>query len=545
MAANRGPSATLPSRRLFFSTAAGAASLAGGPVLAPAAQSDPGAPRLDRLLALRSSRAELLRSVPIGNTSTNGDEERYPAKINSFSKTLRKSPLGEVDRDAYDSLVRACESGRPADFEAILRGGPVRLKNPGGAYSLQYAGLDQSQFSIPPAPRFDSAEQAAEMVELYWMSLARDIPFAAYETHPDIAAAASELTRLGVGPGDRITAGSLFRGPAAGALNGPYLSQFLLQPLHFGTVICEGKQTTALPGVDYMTQWSDWFSIQIGENKGGGTGLEPGAARYIRNGRDLAHYVHYDWSYSPFYQALWTLLSYGDRAYTENNPLLWSRGQEPYINFGAPDSFDFVSRAAKPAFQAAWWQKWMVHRRARPEEFGGRVHQNLEQVTAYPIHRSVIESEGLRRSKAKWGTGLLAQAYAEGCPGHSAYPSGHATVSGACITMLKAFFRDSFVIPNPVTASADGTKLEPYAGPALTIGGELDKLAYNIAAGRNFAGIHWRSDMVEGVKLGERVATEVLRDLASAYEHDDFGGFRVRRVDGSEVVVSPGSAPTL
>ena len=482
----------------------------------------------------------MLQSVPAGSTLTNGDEERYPSKIASFAKTLRKNVRGEVDLDSYESLIRACDSGHAADFEAILRGGSVRLKNPGGAYSLQYTGLDQSQFAIPPAPRFDSAAQAYEMVELYWMSLVRDVPFTEYGAHPDIAAAAAELTRLGGSP---VAPGAVFRGPAAGALAGPYLSQFLLQPVHFGTVLCEAKQTTSMPGVDYLTQWSEWFSIQIGENKGAGTKLEPNAARYIRNGRDLAHYVHYDWSYSPYYQALWTLLSYGDRAYTENNPLLWSRGQEPYINFGAPDSFDFVSRAAKPAFQAAWWQKWMVHRRARPEEFGGRVHQNLEGVTAYPIHRGVIESEALRRSRAQWGTGLLAQAYAEGCPGHSAYPSGHATVGGACITMLKAFFRESFVIPNPVVPSADGTRLEPYNGPPLTLAGELDKLAYNIAAGRNFAGIHWRTDMEEGVRLGERVATEVLRDVATAYEHDDFGGFRFRSVDGQEVVVSPGTGP--
>lgn len=532
----RGPSAT--SRRQFFGSTAAAATAG---LSAAAAQELPShsSPRLGRVRALRVRQAELLHAAPVGSTITNGDEDRYPSKINSFSKTLRKNVLGEPDRAAYDSMIRACESGRAEDFEAILRGGPVRLKNPGGAFSMGYVGLDQSQFTLPPAPRFDSAEQAAEMVELYWMSLLRDVPFAEYGTHPDVAAAAAELSRLGGG----VTAGSIFRGPAAGALTGPFVSQFLLQPVHFGTVVCEGKQTTAMPGVDYMTQWSDWFSIQIGENKGAGTRLEPNATRYVRNGRDLAHFVHYDWSYSPFYQALWTLLSYGERAYTENNPLLWSRGQEPYINFGAPDAFDFVARAAKPAFQAAWWQKWRVHRRARPEEFGGRVHQNLEQVTAYPIHRGVMESEALRRSRAKWGTGLLAQAYGEGCPGHSAYPSGHATVSGACITMLKAFFRDSFIIPNPVVASADGTRLEPYSGPPLTVGGELDKLAYNIAGGRNFAGIHWRSDMVEGVRLGERVATEVLRDVVTAYDHDDFGGLRYRRVDGSELVVGPGSLP--
>lgn len=466
---------------------------------------------------------------------TNGDELRYANRIGNFSKTLRKNPIGEVDRASYDSMIRACESGHQADYEAILRAGPVRLKNPIGAYGFQFAGLDQSQFFLPAPPQFDSAAQAVEMMELYWQSLARDIPFSAYSSsQPLIAEAAAEL---GTSP-ER-----LFRGPASGALTGPYLSQFLLQPVQFGSIPCDARQTTALPGVDYMTQWADWFSIQIGENKGPGTALEPNVVRYIRNGRDLAQYVHHDWSYSPYYQTIWVLLSYGDRAYTENNPLMWSRNQEPYVHFGPPDAFDFVARAAKPAFQAAWWQKWMVHRRLRPEEFGGCVHQNLEQVTVHPIHPDLMKSRALQRSRAKWGTGLLAQAYSEGCPPHSSYPSGHATVAGACVTMLKAFFRESYVIPNPVVPSADGLTLEPWTGGTLTLGGELDKLAYNIAAGRNFAGIHWRSDMEEGVKLGEAVATEILRDLATAYDFDDFGGFRFTRMDGTEAVVTPGTGP--
>ena len=519
----------MPNRRRFFSSAF--ASLSSASLLA--ATSDEVA-RPERAASLRLRRADSMRATPIPAATTNGDEQRYANRAGSFSKTLRKTAIGEVDPAAYDSMIRACQSGRYSDFEAIIRGGAVRLKNPSGAFGFQYLGLDQSQYAIPPPPRFDSAAQATELIELYWMSLARDIPFSAYAANPSVAEACTEL---------RQTPAAIFRGPADGALAGPYISQFLLQPVHLGTVVCDGRQTAAMPGVDYMTQWADWFTIQVGENKGAGTQLEPNTTRYIRNGRDLAHYVHYDWSYSPYYQALWTLLSYSDRAYTENNPFMWSRGQEPYLHFGPPDAFDFVARAAKPAFQAAWWQKWMVHRRLRPEEFGGHVHQNLEQVTLYPIHPGVLASRALQRSRERWGTGLLAQAYAEGCPPHSAYPSGHATVAGACVTMLKAFFRESFVIPRAVVPSADGLHLEPWTGTPLTIGGELDKLAYNIAAGRNFAGIHWRSDMEEGVKLGEAVAVEVLRDLASAYDLEDFGGFRFTRVNGVEAIVSPGSEP--
>jgi hypothetical protein len=69
--------------------------------------------------------------------------------------------------------------------------------------------------------------------------------------------------------------------------------------------------------------------------------------------------------------------------------------------------------------------------------------------------------------------------------------------------MLKAFFNESFVIPNPVVASDDGLKLVPYTGAPLTVGGELNKLASNISLGRDAGGVHYRSDGIEGLKLGE------------------------------------------
>jgi hypothetical protein len=38
----------------------------------------------------------------------------------------------------------------------------------------------------------------------------------------------------------------------------------------------------------------------------------------------------------------------------------------------------------------------------------------------------------------------------------------------------------------------------------LTVGGELDKLAGNVSYGRNFAGIHWRSDASAGLPWARR-----------------------------------------
>ena len=134
-----------------------------------------------------------------------------------------------------------------------------------------------------------------------------------------------------------------------------------------------------------------------------------------------------------------------------------------------------------------------------------------------------------------YGTSLLPMAYPEGAPTHPSYPAGHATIAGACVTVLKAFFKESFVIASPVQADANGLNLVPYAG-ALTVGAELDKLASNISLGRDTGGVHWRSDGIEGMKLGEEVAIQMLRDH-KLLNNESFAGFSLTRFDGTTVVI--------
>jgi len=109
---------------------------------------------------------------------------------------------------------------------------------------------------------------------------------------------------------------------------------------------------------------------------------------------------------------------------------------------------------------------------------------------------------------------FLPQAYPEGCPTHPSYPAGHAVIAGACVTVIKACLDESYVLPEPVMASADGLSLLPWKGADLTVGGELDKLAANIIQGRNHAGLHWRSDAVEGPALRRLLAALTLDAVA-------------------------------
>ena len=109
-------------------------------------------------------------------------------------------------------------------------------------------------------------------------------------------------------------------------------------------------------------------------------------------------------------------------------------------------------------------------------------------------------------------------------------------MAGAAGTMLKAFFNGDFVIPDPVMPNADGTELVAYTGVPLTIEGELNKLASNIALGRDVAGLHFRTDGDLGMAVGEAYAISILRELVDTY-NEDFAGFSFNKFDGTPVTI--------
>src|SRR5262249_4649770 len=158
----------------------------------------------------------------------------------------------------------------------------------------------------------------------------------------------------------------------------------------------------------------------------------------------------------------------GERVYRgapfdARNPYRGKRCQTGFVTFGVAHVLDLVARAAFDALKPCWYQKWYVHRRLRPEEFCGRVHVHKTKPAGYPISDSILESEALQIVRDTHGTYLLPQAYPEGAPLHPAYPGGHAAIAGACATVLKAFFDESFAIDDPVVSSVDGSRLLPYS----------------------------------------------------------------------------------
>ncbi len=553
------------SRRAFLqgisgATAAAAATTAVGlPALgttsAAAGEDDSdaatGAVRANRAFGMRREAAVAERRVPIPDHPTNGDESRYANTIGNYSKGLPHNNLGVVDPAAYRSLLGALHTGEPEDFERIIVGGNVGLVDPQAGLAFDLEGTDSHQLAMGPPPALASAEKAGEAVEDYWMALLRDVPFTKYNTDALAQQAAAELSRLtdfrGPKQGGRVTAQTLFRGFTAGDIVGPYASQFLLKTFDFGAITVEQKINTYFPlragGADYMTDAASWLAVQNGQGPFGFNRVDP-TPRHVRSGRDLSAYVHVDVLYEAYLNACIWLQDHGaplnpGNPYGSGFLTTKSRTQVGFGTFGGPHVQALLAEVATRALKAVWYQKWFVHRHLRPEEFGGLVHFTKTGAASYPLHPDVVNSQAVQEVFKRNSTYFLPHAYPEGCPQHPAYGAGHATVAGACSTVVKAWFDENFLIPDSVVASEDGLSLVPYTGAdagRITLGGEMNKVAANVGIGRNHAAVHWRSDYADSLLLGEAVAISILRDQRATY-NEDFPGFTFTRFDGTQITV--------
>jgi hypothetical protein len=483
----------------------------------------------------------------------------------NYSKGLPHDAQGHVDPAAYRTFLRALTSGNHSDLEHVPLGtaGPNarKLTNPQAGLAFDLQGPDAQALTMPPPPRIDGPEHSAEMAELYWMALLRDVNFTDYGTGagtdvgPNTSTdAANSLTNdftAFTGPRDAagaVTPATLFRGFTRGDLVGPYVSQFLLKPVVFGTLRFNQRQRTAKTDLDFMMAFAEWLSIQNGAQPA----VAPGHPsnfdtfrRYIRNARDLATYVHFDALYEAYLNACLILLEMG-APFDPGNPYQDSTTQAGFGTFGGPHILSLVTEVATRALKAVWYQKWFVHRRLRPEAFGGLIHNQVNGIAAYPIDGEILDTSGGsvldRVHQFNLGKGhdtfLLPMAFPEGSPTHPAYGAGHATVAGACVTILKAWFDESFIIPNPVVSNAMGNALDPYMGPGagnLTVGGELNKVAANVGIGRNMAGVHWRTDYTASMNLGEEIAIGILEEQKLCY--NERHSLTLTRFDGTTTVI--------
>lgn len=592
--------------------------------------------RKESAYEVRRAAADLARSRPHPRHKANGDELRFrhpkgsfqegrPSYLASFTKGLPHDiQTGLVCSPSHFSrFVRAIDNPtesnirrvplgprkKAAFYSAMASEPPAPLRawesmGAGSTYDLE--GPDAQAVTMPPPPQLQSPELAAEMTELYWMALLRDVPLSQFSisgreewrrrmrrskykevqgyyrmVHDLLDEAVMDMsttvwaseTLLDLTRSERyrkrgkFNIQTIFRGMTPGDEVGPYLSQFLLvgttglgdgnDPtdgyIQYGAMRMDQRVRVATPGRDYMTTWASYIDVQNGADVSGREQYSQGETlyRFIATPRDLATYVHVDALYQAYLNACIILLNLEvpfDAGIPFQSDDEYDR-QQGFATFGGPHILSLVTEVATRALKAVRFQKYNIHRRLRPEAVGGlldRYRKNKRD----PLYRSVSglykslspdlikkvgqkndaqnsnqedngipRSEDLRMEKRRRSPMLLPMAYPEGSPMHPSYGAGHATVAGACVTVLKAFFDHEFELPFAYVPSEYGTHLEKvrHLSEPLTVEGELNKLCGNISIGRNWAGVHYFSDYYESILLGERVAIGILEEQKLTY----------------------------
>lgn len=544
---------TNPSRRSFMGQAGGMTAMAVAAALLPrkaeaSVITYKDTTRANLAFAYRKQEAQT-EKIDIGVLPDNGDAAKFSDHSGTWSKVLAHDNLEIVNQNSYTSFTNALTSGNFSDFENIIVGNPggtngnAQLNGPQTSLAFDLEGLDSHATNIPPAPSVTTAQTADEEVEHYWAALLRDTNFTDYASNPSlVASAVSELNKLSYigGSGNNeypfpVTPGNLFRGQIVkndGNVHGPYISQFLIQPTAYGAQPISQMYQTFMPNQNFMTSVTEFMNVQNGFPPSGALQNDT-VFRHIRNGRDLSAYTHVDVLHEAYFIAM--LVLFGIHApRNPGNPYINSRTEHGFGTLDNGDAAGTITEMATRALKAAWFHKWIVNLRQRPEEVGALVHARLTNRSPMPqasgfLNGDVLNSKAVAQVFSQFGTYLLPQAFPEGAPTHPCYPTGHGTVGGACVTALKFFFDGSQPIRPLLLAagsdvmqpSEDGTSLVAYTGSdrdSLTINGELVKLAFNISFGHGIhAGIHFRSSTQQSILLGEQVAIAVLNDRSLGY----------------------------
>lgn len=538
--------------------------------------------RKDQARALRSDVAGLAAGKSQPEHRSNADERAAYCYAMNFTKGLPHDPgTGLVQENAfYELFVKAIDSGNENDFVATPLGppegrfftgeGPVRAwesQSAGLAFDLQ--GPDAQAVTMPPAPSLGSPELTAEIAEVYAQALLRDALLSRFGAHdlsdarvdelaavlnqldwfkdqrlPGLSEAAKRRRRI------NLTPASLFRGIAPGDDIGPYLSQFLLIGntgvddqydveqglIQYGAQTISQKVPKATPGRDYLTDWETWLDVQNGLDRRRQE-TYTGDTVFITTGRDLATFVHYDALYQAYLNACLILLARNipfDPGIPFQPPDATDH-QQGFAHFGAPHILSLVTEVATRCLKAVRYQKFNVHRRLRPEALAGRLEKaDHLPTTAFTQLQNQLDDGLLERiQQHNNGPLLLPMAFPEGSPMHPSYGAGHATVAGACVTVLKAFFDHSQPFAAKDTpkkafvVADDGAQLKQIdvtdtnGQPSqLTVEGELNKLAANISIGRNWAGVHYYTDYWESLLLGEQIAIQILQEQRHTFQEN-------------------------
>src|SRR6266550_2565947 len=314
----------------------------------------------------RTSTAQA-EDISVAVRPDNGDATRFTDFSGNYSKALVHDALGVPNPTSWLSLRNALMSGRFIDFES----------------------RDSHATVEPPSPSVASAQTAAEQVEHYWAALLRDVPFRNYANNSTVLQAVADMNSrsfLLSGANNEyplpVTPQNLFRGQVFvgdGNVQGPYVSQFMIQPTFLGVQPLSQQYQTFLPvgggGSDFMTSVSEYQLVQNGGDSGRRLAFD-NQFRSIRDGRDLAAYTHADVLYQAYFVDFLLLAQMGTPL-NPDNPYIGSRTEKAFATLGGPDAASMLAEVAARALKAAWFYKWIINLRMRPEEYGALVQARL------------------------------------------------------------------------------------------------------------------------------------------------------------------------
>jgi hypothetical protein len=448
------------------------------------------------------------------------DERIFEEYKICFSKGLKHGFEGYPDPKAYANF---CAAIKTRDLTALERmKASVPWVDPIAGDKISSADV----LRLLGGRWWGTKVMLGDVAEVYWASLCRDIPFSNYHRNELVDRAQDELRRI---DSARFSS-SPFKINMPGMADGGYLSQFLIKPVPINGAGLAQRISCPTASNDFLMAIESWAECQNGvPTRSITTYLD--VPRYVFNGRALAEFVRHDFVFQAFLWAALILQSWGRRAVNPSLAAHYIENSTSFVNNGWAEVFALLAEASHRALRDAWFWKWRVFRRLRPEEFAGRYAFAANETFAVDELRKLDALEALSTSKAKFGTAYLPQAYPEGSPLHPSFPAGHAGIAGACVTILKAFTDPAALIPSPVTPSLDGLDVVSFKKD-LSIEGELNKLAWNIAFGRSFAGIHYRSDHQAGLLLGEDIALQLLAERAREIVRAK-STVRLRRFDGT------------
>ena len=280
-------------------------------------------------------------NVQVSTQHTNGDEALYSDFRGSFGVTLQHDSNGFIIPNSFKQLVKALQSQKPSDFNKIPIGaGFTKLTDPQAGFAFSLESNDPWLHTVPAAPAFASAERGADTVEVYCSALNRDVLFENYDSSPTVAQSVADLNLLSNFTGPKIngvvTPDTFLRGTVPGCLEGPYISQFLLNAAPFGTTQSIGPALKAPPaGSDFLKTFANWYQVT-----NGGAPLETApvlsTVSYIRDLRDLTELVHKDTPGQTGLIAVYILNTFGNAALDPANPYYNNPTQAGFVTFALP-----------------------------------------------------------------------------------------------------------------------------------------------------------------------------------------------------------------